>query len=458
MADNDGGLFVPMSPRRVLDSRKPLGLSGRFTGGKPRTLALPAGLLAPDAIAITGNLTVTDVTYRGYAYLLPVAGKPFTSNINTPAHDTRANGVVSVLGSGQSIAVGYEAPAGGAQLVLDLTGYFVGAKPPAASATFVSPAPGTTVKLGPPGETVSWSVTGSTRSVALTQFSSSSTSAGCSSSWVVGTTITATSTDHAYTNYQLGKCYKYSLALNGDPASVTYSGTSQLTPAASKIPVLMYHVISPVIGTYVAGLVVDPSTFDAQMKALHDAGWTTITTADLGARLATNAFIPDKTFVISFDDGHDDGYVYAFPILQKYGFVASYYLITGRTGTPTNLTWDQAATLSKAGMEIATHTTNHDDVTSLQGADLVAQIGDSKAAIETNLASRGVNVTVTTFCYPYGDYSVEAENYLQVNGFTAALTEISGAVRRGMNVEQLPRVRVSRGESPSTLLSAIAGS
>jgi peptidoglycan/xylan/chitin deacetylase (PgdA/CDA1 family) len=146
------------------------------------------------------------------------------------------------------------------------------------------------------------------------------------------------------------------------------------------------------------------------------------------------------------------------PILRKYGFVATFYIITGRIGSGSNLSWDQAAEMAKDGMEIGSHTVSHVNVQYQHGSDLAHQIGDSATAIQTNLSARGVIVTVTTFCYPFGGYSAEAETYLQTHGFLAAFTEIPGAVRPSMNMEQLPRVRVSRGESPTTLLGTIAQS
>jgi peptidoglycan/xylan/chitin deacetylase (PgdA/CDA1 family) len=175
-------------------------------------------------------------------------------------------------------------------------------------------------------------------------------------------------------------------------------------------------------------------------------------------RLTNHLFIPDKSFVVSFDDGRDDGYYYAYPILKKYGFVATYFVITNREDTATNLSWDQAAEMAKNGMEIASHTEDHTDIALSHGTALVNEVTGSKLAIETNLASRGVTVTVTTFCYPYGDVTSEGEQYIKTHGYLAAFTENDGAVRPGQNMYELPRVRVGRGESGATLLLSVAQS
>lgn len=457
--DSAGARFVPLNPIRVLDSRIPLGLAGPFLTNKPQSLSLAklpgGGALDPDTLAITGNLTATGVSGFGYVYAMPVAGPISTSNLNIPAGDTRANGLVGVLGAADSLVLGFQAAsAGGAQLVLDLTGYFAGPAPAAAAASFVAPAPGTSETTAS-SDKVSWTITGAPRSVALSQSFASATSVGCGNDWTPGSTITATAGDYTFANYTPGHCYRYSLALDGNPASLIYSGIRHFPPSAAKIPVLMYHLVDPVVGNNLAGLVVDPAVFNSQMSALYNAGWRTITAADLGHRLATHAFIPDRTFVITFDDGNVDDYLYAYPILQKYGFVATFYLITNRA-TAGGINWDQAAEMTRVGDEIASHTVSHTDVAYYSStASLDSLIGASRTAIETALAARGLPVQVTTFCYPYGGYSAADEAYLRSHGWTAAFTEIPGAVRAGMDMEALPRVRVPRSYSATDLIAAM---
>jgi len=403
---------------------------------------------------------VTGVSAAGYGYVLPAPGPIFTSNLNIPKGDTRANGFVSALGPGPSLTVGYESSGGGAQMVMDLSGYFVAPDDSFGTpvgAAFTNPPPGTDILTTASGETVTWTIdAGLLHSVALTQAIGIATGANCTN-WGPGATITIASgvTDHIFSNYASGHCYRYSLVINGNPVGAVTSGLRRFPASASKVPVLMYHLVDPVVGSNLAGLVVDPAVFNAEMAALYANGWRTITAADLGRRLATHAYIPDKSFVITFDDGNVDDYTYAFPILQKYGFVASFYLITGRTGHPGNISWDQAATMARAGDEIANHTVWHKDVLYIHGSTLASEIGDAANSITTNLAARGLTVTVTTFAYPMGGFDAEAENYLRAHGYTAAFTEVSGAVRAGQNVEELPRVRVPRGYNAADLLAAM---
>ena len=461
MPDSDGALFVPFAPVRVLDSRIGLGLAGAFAANKPRTLSLAAAGLGSDAIALSGNLTATGVSAGGYAYVQPTAGPIAASNLNLPASDTRANGFISRIGPADSLVLGYQS-GGSAQLIVDANGYFASTNSALTvplAAAFTNPAPGTTAETTASGETVSWTVTGGAAlySSALTQLVAPALGANCSSSWTSGPTTTVTGNSATFSNYTPGHCYRYQLALNGNPASTVFSGVRHFTASASKIPVLMYHLVATSVGNNLAGLVVDTRVFDSEMAALRSAGWSSITAADLAARLNVHAFIPDRTFVITFDDGNVDNYTDAFPILRKYGFVATFYIITNRA-TSGGLSWDQAAEMSRAGMEIASHTTSHTDVSGYSGSTLDTLIGASRTAIETELAARGLTVHVTTFCYPYGGYSAADEAYLRSHGWTAAFTEVPGAVRAGMDMEALPRVRVPRSYSAASLLAAMNAS
>ena len=159
----------------------------------------------------------------------------------------------------------------------------------------------------------------------------------------------------------------YPVVNSCDPASVpgAVAVTTPATPVAGffrlRVPILMYHRIVPraEAGNSIAGLVVPPDLFDAQLTALATAGWHTITLGTLAKDLATRISPPPKTFAITIDDGWDDGYNYAFPILEGHRFVATYFVIAGRIDTPDFLSSAHLQALVAAGDEIGDHTMNH---------------------------------------------------------------------------------------------------
>ena len=125
LAGPGGASFFPLTPTRVLDSRSNVGLNGVFRANMPRNFVVADGTPVPtDAVAVTGNLTVTGQTKGGYVVLAPAAGAT-TSSLNFPKGDTRANGVTVALGAGGRLNATYVATAGATtQLIFDVTGYF----------------------------------------------------------------------------------------------------------------------------------------------------------------------------------------------------------------------------------------------------------------------------------------------------------------------------------------------
>jgi hypothetical protein len=91
-----------------------------------------------------------------------------------------------------------------------------------------------------------------------------------------------------------------------------------------SIPVLVYHHVNN------TGLEFSPADFDKQMKFLADNGYSTVFLDDLVAFIAGEADLPPKTVAITFDDGYLDNWVYAYPILKKYGHKATIFVITAR--------------------------------------------------------------------------------------------------------------------------------
>jgi hypothetical protein len=125
--DGSGATYVPLAPARLLDSRVGNGLAGAFSSGVPRTFQVSGrGGVPSTAVAVTGNLTVTNQTQPGYIYLGPdPVASPTSSTLNFPVGDNRANGVTVALSPTGSLSAVYMATAGGTtDLVFDVTGYF----------------------------------------------------------------------------------------------------------------------------------------------------------------------------------------------------------------------------------------------------------------------------------------------------------------------------------------------
>jgi multiple sugar transport system substrate-binding protein len=134
--DTSGATYHALTPTRVLDTRSGTGgLAGPFTNHAARTFTV--GGVPPNAIAVTGNLTVTGQTSSGYLSIGPVAtDNPGSSTLNFPVGDDRANAVTVALGGGGTLSITFVAPSNGpsAHAIFDVTGYFT---PDMSGATYV---------------------------------------------------------------------------------------------------------------------------------------------------------------------------------------------------------------------------------------------------------------------------------------------------------------------------------
>ncbi len=106
-----------------------------------------------------------------------------------------------------------------------------------------------------------------------------------------------------------------------DPLSV-----APLKPA-HNVPVLMYHHITPAGGM----INTTPANFESQIAWLARNGYTSLTAARFAGHLAGRP-VPEKSVLITFDDGYLDNWVYAHPVLQRYGMNAVLFVITGWIG------------------------------------------------------------------------------------------------------------------------------
>ena len=90
------------------------------------------------------------------------------------------------------------------------------------------------------------------------------------------------------------------------------------------IPVLMYHHVNPE-GSFIN---VSPGLFESQIKYLQESGYTALNANDLLEIFNGTRNPPDKPVVITFDDGWLDNWLFAFPVLKKYGMKAIIFVVT----------------------------------------------------------------------------------------------------------------------------------
>jgi peptidoglycan/xylan/chitin deacetylase (PgdA/CDA1 family) len=188
--------------------------------------------------------------------------------------------------------------------------------------------------------------------------------------------------------------------------------------ARARVPVLCYHQIRAPTGADGASArtyIVRPSVFAAQMRALDEAGYTTVTGNTLVAHLARGAALPRKPILLTFDDASAGQYTHALPVLRRHHFVATFFVMTVVLGKPGWLTRAQVRALDRAGMTIGAHTWDHRAVTTYTAADWPTEVEASTRDLE-----RLVGHPVRLFAYPYGVYDRAAFAHLRRARFSGA--------------------------------------
>lgn len=201
--------------------------------------------------------------------------------------------------------------------------------------------------------------------------------------------------------------------------------TPTLSPAAtSTVPIVVYHIVRPAYpddSDAVKGLAHTPEVFDAQMRYLSEAGYHVVSMRALASHVRNGTALPDNPLVITFDDGWRDQFEYAFPILEKYHYTATFFVFTNPIGTRGFLTWEDLATLRDAGMTIGSHSLSHPFLTTLTDSEkLWREIEVSKKRLERNL-----HIHVTEFAYPFGYYNPEIVALVARAGYTSARGDVS---------------------------------
>jgi peptidoglycan/xylan/chitin deacetylase (PgdA/CDA1 family) len=227
-------------------------------------------------------------------------------------------------------------------------------------------------------------------------------------------------------------------AVNGNPApgkpavsgSALASGPLAGAPAQSVVlPILVYHHVRP--GS-TSTLFVSPEVFDEELNYLQYYGFHTISFTDLADYFEKGKPLPPNPFIISLDDGWENQFEYAFPILQKYHDTATFYVVTDYLDHGNFMTTEQLKTMVAAGMTIGCHTRSHPYLTSVGQQRAWDEIAGAKAILEAD----GFNID--TFAYPYGAYNARVVDTVREAGFRTARTVDAGTRVTANNFEKLP--------------------
>jgi len=242
-------------------------------------------------------------------------------------------------------------------------------------------------------------------------------------------------------------------------STLTYRALQRRNGQAQGLRILMYHRVTDAHPR--DRLCVPIARFAEQMQFLQEAGYESVTFAQAVAWVTHGATLPPRAVAITFDDGFEDNFLYAYPALTRHHFTGCFFIPSGFIAAgqaPTlrpedwPMTWAQLKELVQHGHEIGAHSVTHRKLAHLALEEVRREVQQSKAALEQQL-----EWPVEFFCYPAGDYTAAVKDAVQASGYRGACTVEPGANHPQEDPLALKRTEVSAFDSLWDFEKKLAG-
>ena len=222
-----------------------------------------------------------------------------------------------------------------------------------------------------------------------------------------------------------------------------------------QVPILMYHRVQnpPQNADAIRrDLSISPQNFEDQLRYLKRQGYESITLNDLVLHITRGIELPSKPIILTFDDGYAESYTNAFPLLRRYGFSGTFFLISSMLdqNDPEFLSWTQVEEMYAAGMRFEAHSYNHPDMRNRGFDFLVFQVLAPKEAIETRTGE-----PCRFFAFPSGRYDDYAIAVLRSAGYWGAVITEQGTTHSAEDLFTLNRVRVHGEDTLDTFIRTL---
>ncbi len=227
---------------------------------------------------------------------------------------------------------------------------------------------------------------------------------------------------------------------------------------AVQVPILTYHNFDPSVP---GSMTEDTTRFEEQLKWIKDNGYTVIPLKQLVSYLeGKTASVPEKSVVITVDDGKESVYKYMYPIIKKYNYPVTLFIYPSAISNASYaMTWDQLRELQKSGLfDIPGHTYWHpkfkQDKKKMLPADyqkdIDTQLVKSKKVLEEKMGTQ-----VTLLAWPFGIYDTELEQAAQKAGYEMAFSIDGRSASKSENAMSQPRYLIVESEDMKTFQAII---
>lgn len=281
---------------------------------------------------------------------------------------------------------------------------------------------------------------GATGAIASTVSPSDKTTSG---KWSSDNPTVATVADGVVTGVAAGNC-KVTFSCDGAKASCQVT----VSPSSTQTTVLMYHSIAYEPSNK---LRVPAEDFDKEMKWLRDNDYTALTPDELCACLTGKTPFPQKSVMITLDDGYSDNYDNMYPTIKKYGLHATVFMITSKIDTNGFLSRAQLKEMSDSGyVSVESHTVTHPALSDLSYSAQLKEMTDAKKTLE-DLTGKPVDY----LAYPSGKYNKDSIAAAKATGYKLCFLMEGGTGGLTTDPYEFPRAFVDK--NLNTLIDAANG-
>ncbi|MEI6352789.1 MAG: polysaccharide deacetylase family protein [Candidatus Nomurabacteria bacterium] len=212
--------------------------------------------------------------------------------------------------------------------------------------------------------------------------------------------------------------------MNANELGDLYEQNQIIDNSKNKIIILGYHQIRKIKNTdsqKAKLFITSPETFDKEMSYLHSNGYHSVPFSEYVDDFNSGNLkgIPEKSFIITFDDGYVSQYNEALPVLKKNNFSGTFFIYSYCVDKyPICLTSEEIKTLANNGMKIANHTLHH---------VYLPEYGDELIKKEVNLNEEklisivGTSSVENVFAYPYGANDGRVRKIIKDLGYSGAV-------------------------------------
>lgn len=234
---------------------------------------------------------------------------------------------------------------------------------------------------------------------------------------------------------------------------------------AKSIPVLMYHHILKQKDIDKHGWgdnssVLSLEAFNEQMEYLYENDFYVASLEELEMFIDGKLSLPEKTVVITFDDGYLSNAIYAYPVLQKYNFRATIFMIGYRVDGP-QISFDPSDTQALSVKETTKYTDVFDyqshtyNMHDFNGSKVPILMSASEEEVKQDLLKNKSLLNAKYLAYPYGQYNDRVIRMAQETGHRLGFTINKGFVQEGSHKFRLSRNGISQSVTMKQFIELI---